>query len=68
MQDIGRKVQNVLTSAVTWVTAVSVALAQVAAQIEGLSPQVTQGIASIVAIITIIRRVSPVESDERGLS
>ena len=61
------KVQTILTSAVTWLTAASVALAQIANQISGLEPVVAQVGASLMAVIAIVRSVTPVDASERGL-
>jgi len=61
------KVQTVLRSAVTWLTALSVAAAQVADQITGLEPVVAQIVASLGAVVLIVRSVKPVDKTERGL-
>ena len=63
-----QKVENLVRSAVTLLTALSVAVASVASALTDLSPAVTQSVASLVAVWAIVRRVSPVPKDQRGLS
>ncbi len=68
MENIQAKVQAVLKSVVTWLTAASVAIAQIAGYIDGLSPAVAQIGASAGAIYVIIRSVKPAAKGERGLT
>ncbi len=68
MVNLQAKVEAVIKSVVTWLTVASVAIAQVAGLIDGLSPAVAQIGASAGAIYVIIRSVKPAAKGERGLA
>lgn len=61
------KIRNVATSIVTWLTALSVAVAAIVQQLTDIQPVLTQAAASVVAVYGIVRAVSPAPKAERGL-
>jgi hypothetical protein len=63
-----QKVQNILTSAVTWLTVISVAASEIATELTDIQPGISRALASALAVVAIIRRVAPVPAGERGLS
>lgn len=70
INDVITKVRVVLTSAVTVITALAVAATQVAeaAEVPVVGDTAGQIGAFLLAVIAIIRRVTPVAQDERGLT
>ena len=66
------KARVILSSAVTYITALTVVLQfvltqEVVADIPNAAQYITQAIAFLGGVVLVIRRVTPVPSEERGL-
>lgn len=72
INDVIDKARVVLTSAVTYITALTVLLQfvltqDVVADIPNAAQYITQAIAFLGGVVAVIRRVTPVSRAERGL-
>lgn len=76
IKDLGPRLRVILTAAVTWLLVAQAALVAFADQIGPLLPTpwadrinafIISAVAVIVAVIAIIRRVTPVLPEERGI-